>query len=140
MHDHFYGHGYGVDGDGGFGAPHSTGHALVMALFMMLPWLILAGLGAWALYRTMATRGGPATEAMAEPESPSAVEILCQRYVRGQIDVMTFEEMLDRILSAEHREHATLPSLTRTPSQDWPPAEPLSPSTPERTYVPWPSW
>lgn len=40
--------------------------------------------------------GGPG---MPPPMQPSAIEILCQRYARGEIDATTFDQMRERLES-----------------------------------------
>lgn len=99
-----------------FGAPPSPEHAVFAAFFMMLPWLVLAALGAWQLFRLYTSR--PETWAIGASEAPSAVELLSRRYVRGEIDVMAFEEMLERILGAEQRERVRLAEPLPSPTID----------------------
>ena len=70
-----------------------------MTLFWLaaLTWLL------WPWIRSRLRGGAQPAEPAADPE-PSAVEILRQRYVLGQIDAFTFEDMLDHILVSQVRE------------------------------------
>lgn len=59
-----------------------------------LLWLALLGLGIWALARLLSNRpsvGNPPVS------GPSAMEILRQRYARGEIDEATFAQMRERL-------------------------------------------
>lgn len=113
MHDHFDQYHHYLSG-----GPYSSGHPFADAVFLFLPFLILGAVLGWLFLRAFAEHVMPAQVPV--EERPSAVELLCQRYVRGEINVMKFEEMLDRILGADRRESETLPSLTRTPgSAPW---------------------
>lgn len=97
MYDHDYGQ-YG----GWHGGP--AGHDPAIFLLSMLPWILFAVAGGWVLLNAWAHQRTPALPA----DEPSAVEMLSQRYVRGEIDVATFEEMLGRILGAEQHERMTV--------------------------------
>jgi putative membrane protein len=60
-------------------------------------WLIVLGVAVWALVRWVSGRapvGGPSSGPWT---SPSAMEILRQRYARGEIDATTFEQMRARL-------------------------------------------
>jgi hypothetical protein len=41
---------------------------------------------------------------LAQASEPSAVELLRRRYVAGEIDTLTFEEMLGELMASEERE------------------------------------
>jgi putative membrane protein len=93
--------------------PYYMGHfwwlhmlgAAVSSLF----WLALIGLLIWGLVRLARGRqgvsavGGPWQHYQVPPTQPSATEILRQRYARGEIDAVTFQQMLERL-------HATDPA------------------------------
>ncbi len=61
-------------------------------------WLVLVGLATWGIVRWINRR--PASNDTYDRTSSSeasAMEILCQRYARGEIDTATFEQMRDRL-------------------------------------------
>jgi len=65
-------------------------------------WIGLIGVLAWSALRSFRSQdrrslGAPADE-------PSALEVLRRRYVVGEIDVSTFEEMLQELLESEEHE------------------------------------
>ncbi len=95
-----WGYGYGFDW-------LST---LLMSLGMVL-WIALLVVLVWAVIRWLERRTTtPASLATSTPPSgPSALEILQQRYARGEIDTVTFEQMQERLttLGARDQEPAT---------------------------------
>ncbi len=74
---------FGPDPDGMMFA-----HIVASGLFSLL-WLVVLGAAIWGATRLLADR--QPTAAIAEP---SALELLRRRYVQGEIDVTTFEEVL----------------------------------------------
>jgi putative membrane protein len=65
-----------------------------MGLWMIvggLFWLAALGLLIWALVRWLGSRS------QTPPPGPSALEILRQRYARGEIDTATFEQLRERL-------------------------------------------
>jgi putative membrane protein len=70
---------------------YSWGSALIMLLNMVF-WAAIIGLLVWALVRWLTLRS-PGAGA----PGPSALEILRQRYARGDIDAATFEQMRARL-------------------------------------------
>lgn len=62
-------------------------------------WIALLGVLVWALLRWLTTRNAPVIgyHPTPPPYQPSAVEILRQRYARGEIDDMTFQQMRERL-------------------------------------------
>ncbi len=62
-------------------------------------WIALLGVLVWALLRWLTTRNAPIIGYHPPPPlyQPSAVEILRQRYARGEIDDVTFQQMRERL-------------------------------------------
>jgi putative membrane protein len=80
----------------------SLGMLLWIAFLVVLVWAIIR----W-LERKTTTTASPVTSA--SPGGPSPLEILNQRYARGEIDTATFEQMRERLttLGVQDREPAT---------------------------------
>lgn len=78
---------------------------LLMSLGMVL-WIALVVVLAWALIRWLSNRTTPSVPPMTSvpPSGPSAMEILRQRYARGEIDTATFEQMRERLEASEVRD------------------------------------
>jgi putative membrane protein len=70
------------------------GYGLLM-FFGMTLWVVLLALLIWALIRWLNRRTGPGQQP--SPAEHSALEILRQRYARGEIDQTTFEQMRERL-------------------------------------------
>jgi len=68
----------------------SFGTALWVALLVGLVWALILRINKG----TTITAPPPTS---APPTSPSALEILSQRYARGEIDAATFEQMRERL-------------------------------------------
>ena len=68
----------------------------------MLLWLALLGLIVWAAVRYF-QRAQAAPTTLPSP-APSALELLRQRYVRGEIDLETFETMSRHVIASEEFE------------------------------------
>jgi putative membrane protein len=68
----------------------TLGTILLIALMVVLVWALIR----WINGRMM-TPFPPYTSA--PPPSPSALEILRQRYARGEIDTATYEQMRERL-------------------------------------------
>ena len=62
-------------------------------------WLVALGLLFWALVRWLGRRA-PAND-LPPYQEPSALEVLRQRYARGEIDAATYDQMRER-LQASH--------------------------------------
>ena len=77
----------------------SLGH-VVAGTISMLFWLALMGFLIWSVYQ-LANRQAPRVQQPARPAGPSAMELLRQRYVMGDIDATTFEEMVERVMASE---------------------------------------
>jgi putative membrane protein len=91
----------------GYGLTYSWGGMFLMLLSMLF-WFALLGALIWALVRWV-TRTGVSS---GTPGSPSAVEILQQRYARGEIDDATFERMRQQLLGSASSRDSSLPSAS----------------------------
>lgn len=62
-------------------------------------WIALLGVLIWALLHWLTTRNAPVIGYHPPPpqHQPSAIEILRQRYARGEIDDATFQQMRERL-------------------------------------------
>jgi putative membrane protein len=80
---------------------YGYGWPMLWLVFWNILWLVLLGLLIWALVRWF-PKGGD----FLRPSSrePSALEILRQRYARGEIDTATFEQMRERLEACGERE------------------------------------
>jgi putative membrane protein len=79
---------------------YGFGWGWFMMMFGGILWIAVLVVLVWALIRWLerkAPASGPST-----PASPSALEILRQRYARGEIDTATFEQMRERLQVTEH--------------------------------------
>lgn len=78
---------------------YGFGWGWLLMLLGMLLFLVLLAVLIWALLRSVtgktATPVPPYTSA--PPTGPSALEILSQRYARGDIDTPTYEQMRARL-------------------------------------------
>ena len=100
-------HHYGV----GF-HPHPLGILFGLG-FMLLFWGLLLGIPAWFIvrrfgrnrWRAMAASRYPTAQTVSSAApAPSAEEILRRRYVQGEIDHATFDEMMHNLTVAKARE------------------------------------
>jgi len=68
-----------------------------------LLWIVIWALLIWGLIRWFASgnRRRPYFHPDQPPSAPSALEILRQRYARGDIDAATFEQMRERLEHAD---------------------------------------
>jgi putative membrane protein len=92
----------------GYGTTYSWGGMLLM-LFSMLFWFALLGALIWALMRWV-TRSGLSSGTLG---GPSALEVLQQRYVRGEIDDATFAQMRQHLMGSASAQDDTPPSTTQ---------------------------
>jgi uncharacterized membrane protein len=61
-------------------------------------WIALLALLLWALVRLFRSgRAAPVLNPARQPVQPTAMEILRQRYARGEIDAVTYEQMRERL-------------------------------------------
>lgn len=74
---------------------YGFGWGWFMMMFGGILWIAVLAILAWALIRWLG-RKAP-TSGSSTPASPSALEILQQRYARGEIDTATFEQMRERL-------------------------------------------
>lgn len=78
---------------------YGFGWGWFMMAFGGLLWIAILVILVWALIRWLERRthvSGPSGSV-----SPSALEILRQRYARGEIDTATFEQMRDQLQDTE---------------------------------------
>ena len=88
----------------GFG--HGPGLLLPFLFLGRIFWLIILGLLIWSVIRWLSSRNRhmhmpPFYTPWTPSAQPSAMEILRQRYARGEIDAVTFDQMRERIEAAE---------------------------------------
>jgi putative membrane protein len=79
---------------------YGFGWGWFMMAFGGVLWIAILVILVWALIRWLERKArvpGPSGSA-----SPSALEILRQRYARGEIDTATFEQMRERLQATEH--------------------------------------
>jgi putative membrane protein len=85
----------------GFG--HGLGLLLPFLLLGRIFWLVILGLLVWSLIRWLSARNRHTHMPFYTPwtpptqPQPSALEILRQRYARGEIDTATYENMRERL-------------------------------------------
>lgn len=82
--------------------PSWGGMFLMMVLGNIL-WIALLGALVWAVIRWLGRR---AHSLNMPTGGPSAMEIVRQRYARGEIDAATFEQMRERLEATRAREMA----------------------------------
>lgn len=58
-------------------------------------WIVALGLLVWALVHWLSSRAQAST--LPPAQGPSAMEILRQRFARGEIDATTYEQMRERL-------------------------------------------
>jgi putative membrane protein len=76
----------------GYGTTYTWGGMFLM-LFSMLFWFALLGALIWGLVHWLTSRSATTTNS----GSPSALEILQQRYARGELDEATFTRMRQQL-------------------------------------------
>ena len=83
-----------------WGYGFSWGAMLLMMLSSVI-WIALLAVVAWAIIRWVNGKMTNATPfTTSAPSGPSALEIVRQRYARGEIDAATFEQMRERLESS----------------------------------------
>ncbi len=83
-----------------WGYGFTWGGMLLMSLSMLV-WFAVLAVAIWALVRWL---GGRVQASGTPMSSPSAMEILRQRYVRGEIDATTFEQMREQLKASGVRD------------------------------------
>lgn len=78
---------------------YPDGAGWLMMVFGNVLWIALLGVLVWAVIRWFEHRpNAPGSSRPGTPESGfSALEILRQRYARGEIDLATFEQMREHL-------------------------------------------
>ena len=76
-----------------------------LLVFGTVLWIAVLVVLIWALMRWVShkTSTPPPTMEHMPPSRPSALEILQQRYARGEIDTATFEQMRERLEASSAR-------------------------------------
>jgi putative membrane protein len=94
---------------------YGYGWPMLWMVFWNLLWLVLLGLLIWGVVRWLAGRTShPAGHDFGSPPR-SALDILQERYARGEIDETTFERMRERLVasSTERQPRSTEDSQIR---------------------------
>lgn len=93
-----------------WGYGFSWGGMFLMLLGMVL-WIALLVILVWAVIRWLDRRTNlPGSPGSGTPvNQPSALEILKQRYARGEIDTPTYEQMRERLEASTMHEPQSLP-------------------------------
>jgi putative membrane protein len=78
---------------------YGFGWGWFMMMFGGVLWIAVLVVLVWALIRWLERKGRPSGTPISG--NPSALDILNQRYARGEIDSATFEQMRERLLGAE---------------------------------------
>ena len=81
----------------GYGTTYTWGGMLLM-IFSMLFWFAFLGALIWGLVHWLSGRSSAPS---VTPGSPSALEILRQRYARGEIDDATFLRMRQQLVESD---------------------------------------
>lgn len=124
--------------------PHPLGILFGLG-FMLLFWGLLLGVPAWFIVRrfgrnrwhAMTAARYPMAQTASAPPAPSAMEILRRRYVQGEIDHATFEEMMHHLTASQAHERQVpwpSPSASARPSRDM--QDPREASQPEIPAAP----
>jgi putative membrane protein len=81
---------------------YGYGWPMVGMVFWNLLWLGFLALLIWLLVHWLAR--AITSHPHDRAPQPSALEILCQRYARGEIDTTTFEQMRERLEASRERQ------------------------------------
>src|SRR5579872_2643818 len=89
---------------------YDFGWGWLMMSFGMVLWIALLVVLVWAIIRWLERRTTtPIPPSTGTPlAGPSALEILQQRYARGEIDTATFEQMRERLVASRAHENQPL--------------------------------
>jgi len=76
-------------------------------------WIALLVVLTWALIRWVNNRTTSPTQPAntLAGSGPTPMEILSQRYARGEIDATTFEQMRERLEASDHALHRNQPGV-----------------------------
>ena len=76
---------------------------MIVGIIGMTLWIVVLAAIIWGVVRWLSRKTTPPTwQQTAPPASgPSALEILRQRYARGEIDATTFEQMRERLEASD---------------------------------------
>ncbi len=88
---------------------YGWGGMLLMLLSMLL-WFAVLGLLVWAPVRWLTVHAPSSGSPPSGSTGPSAIEILRQRFARGEIDTTTFEQMRERLEGSGSRTNDPLAS------------------------------
>ncbi len=83
---------------------YDYGWSMLWMAFWNILWLMLLGLLIWAVVRWFARSSRTPDVFRSSSREPSALEILRQRYARGDIDTTTFEQMRERLEASREGE------------------------------------
>jgi len=75
-------------------------------------WVLVVVVLAWALIRWLNKRTATPQTQTRPVSGPTAIEILRQRYARGEIDVTTFEQMQERLEASSDSLQKSRPETT----------------------------
>jgi len=83
---------------------YGFGWGWLMMSFGSILWIALLAVLVWALIRWLERKSSAAVPPSTgtTPSGPSALEILQQRYARGEIDTATYEQMRERLGDSPH--------------------------------------
>jgi len=86
---------------------YGFGWGWLMMSFGSILWIALLAVLVWALIRWLERKSSAAVPPSTgtTPSGPSALEILQQRYARGEIDTATFEQMRERLEASDVRSY-----------------------------------
>ncbi len=86
---------------------YGFGWGWLLMSFGTVLWIALLVVLAWALIRWLNSKTGTPVPPVTStpPGGPSALEILRQRYARGEIDAATFEQMRERLEASDVRSY-----------------------------------
>jgi putative membrane protein len=89
-----------------WGYGFSWGGMFLMMVVTTL-WIALIVVLIWALIRWLNRKAAPSVppNTSTPPSSPSALEILNQRYAHGEIDTATYEQMRERLEASSARRY-----------------------------------
>ena len=80
---------------------------MIGGIIGMTLWIVILAAIIWAVVRWLNRKTTSPTwqQPMPPASGPSALEILRQRYARGEIDATTFEQMRERLEASDTYEH-----------------------------------